>query len=367
MPPPSPSEVFTFPPPFQKALVQDKEGNPKVITNAPVPELSSGDMLVKTIAVALNPCDYKMGAAFPSPGAVIGNDFVGEVVFLHEKTTTRSDFNIGDIVCGLVHGSNPADRSNGAFAQYIRVPADLVLRVPREFKIEHAATLGSGLTTSIIALWEDGLGLKVSPEDPAKEAFPVLVYGASTSMGTMAVQLLRLSGAEPIGTCSPRNFDLVRGYGAKVTFDYADPETPARIKKETAGELEYVLDIITDSDSVACCYASISRFGGHYTCLELNSEDLMLKRRTIEVKFPMAFEVFGKELELSRGYERPASREKHLAAVRRFRMFQKLLDEGKLKAHPVRMLSPGFESILDGLKLLKSGSISGQKLVVPIS
>jgi NADPH:quinone reductase-like Zn-dependent oxidoreductase len=316
--------------------------------------------------VALNPCDYKVGDAFPSPGAVIGSDFIGTVVWIHEKTAT--DISIGDTVCGFVHGANPADGSNGAFAQYLRAPADLVLRVPLGFKVEHAAALGlaGGLATASVALWESGLELEVSPEKPATEPLTVLVYGASTATGTMILQLLQLSGVQAIATCSPHNFDLVRIYGASTVFDYTDPDTPAEIEKQTEGELEYAIDIITDPDSVACCYAAISRFGGRYTCLELCPEELRT-RRIISVKFPLAYEIFRKALELSRGYERPASREKHAAAVHWFKMFQILLDEGKLKAHPVKMLPGGFEGILDGLKALKSGSVSGHKLVVSLT
>ena len=355
-------------PAFQTALVQDKDGKPKVDNNVPVPQLSPGDILVKTTMVALNPSDYKMGATFPSPRAVIGNDFVGTVVGIHEKTTT--DISIGDIVCGLVHGSNPADRSNGAFAQYVRVPADLVLRVPVGFEIEHAASLGLGLAIASVALWEGGLELEVNPEKPkpTTDTVPlaVLVYGASTATGTIILQLLRLSGVQAIATCSQHNFDLVRSYGASIVFDYADPDTPAKIKKQTDGELEYAIDTITDPDSVGCCYASISRYGGRYTCLELCPKEL-LTRRVVSVKFPIAYEIFGKELELSRGYERPASRESRAAAVRWFKMFQALLDRGKLRAHPVKVLPGRFEGILDGLKMLKSGSVSGQKLIVSLA
>ena len=67
-------------PASQTALVQDEDGKPKIVSNIPLPQLSPGDILVKTTMVALNPSDYKMGAAFPSPGAVIGSDFVGTVV-----------------------------------------------------------------------------------------------------------------------------------------------------------------------------------------------------------------------------------------------------------------------------------------------
>jgi len=171
----------------QTALVQDEDGKPKIINNMAFPQLSSGDIMVKTMMVALNPSDYKMGAAFPSPQAVIGNDFVGTVVKVHEKTNT--DIIMGDVVCGFVHGSNPADKFSGAFAQYVRVPADLVLRVPVHSKVEYAASLGLGFATADMALWNGGLELELKPEKPKpstdSKPLVVLLYGASTATGTM--------------------------------------------------------------------------------------------------------------------------------------------------------------------------------------
>ena len=316
-------------PEVQQAIIQDDVGKPKLVNNSRIPKLSPGDILVKTSIVALNHSDYKMGVAFPSPGAIIGHDFVGMVVQIHEKT--RTNIKINDMVCGIVHGSNPADHGNGAFAQYLRVPADLVLRVPESFNIEDAASIGTGVVTACVALWESGLKLKVSPEVPANESFPVLVYGASTATGTMVLQLLALSGVRTIATCSPHNFGLVHSYGADTVFDYADSETPANIKKNTNGELEHALDIITDPDSIACCYASISRFGGQYTSLELCPPALQT-RRAVQSSFPMALEVFGKQLELYGGYERPACEKTRTEAVARLKMFQRLLDDGKLRA-----------------------------------
>lgn len=354
-----------------KALVQDVEGKPVVVDNAPLPKLGPGDVLIKTIMVALNPFDYKMPAASPYKGAVIGNDFVGTVVQIHDDNTR---LRLGDTVCGTVHGSNGADPTNGAFAEYIRVPADLVLRVPASFKLEDAATLGCALGTAVVALWESGgLQLPISPASPASESesasdqVPVLVFGGSTASGTMALQLLRLSGANPlIATCSPRNFALARDYGATSVYDYLDPATPARIRAETGGDLEYALDTITDAGSVACCEAALSRFGGRLATLE-RCPDEMRTRKAVDVDFVIALEVFGREFDLGlEGYRRLASEEKRKGAARWFRVFERLLDDGKLKAHPVKMLEPGFDSIIRGLDLLKSGSVSGCKLVVPL-
>ncbi|KAM7214160.1 Major facilitator superfamily domain containing protein [Rhypophila decipiens] len=344
----------------------------------PIPTLDSpDDMLIKVSHVALNPCDYKMPYAFPTPGAIIGNDFVGTIVAIHpsSQSAVRKRFPLGTTVCGLIHGSNPGDPSNGAFATYIRASASLVLRVPESWKPSDAATLGSGLTTAFVALFAQGpgagLSLPISPDNSGATPLPldVLVYGASTSTGTMAVQLLKLSGARVIAICSPHNFGLVRGYGADFVFDYADPETPSRIRQVTNGELEYALDVIAYTESVRSCQAAISRYGGILTVLEKYDwaqEQNSLRRKTVDVRFPLALEIFGKELKLSNGYERPASEEWRKEARKWFEAYQRLLDEGKLKPHPVKVLESGWQSILDGLEVLKSGSVSGYKIVVPL-
>lgn len=174
------------------AIVENSQGRPTLLGGKPLPPLLPGTLLVKTKAVALNPSDFKMGMSFPVPGAVIGTDFVGEIVQIHNLVgELRPDLNIGDIVCGLVHGSNPGDPGNGAFAEYIRVPASLAIKCPKEMDIVQASTLGVSSATSWISLWEH-LGIPASPSRPNPESFDVLVYGGSTCCGTMAIQLLKL-------------------------------------------------------------------------------------------------------------------------------------------------------------------------------
>ncbi|KAI0890575.1 putative zinc-binding dehydrogenase family oxidoreductase [Annulohypoxylon maeteangense] len=356
----APSSTQT--PKFQRAVTQDVKGRPQIADHVAVPPLQHGSILVKTVAVALNPSDYKMGAAFPTNNAIIGFDFAGIVACVGEGADAH--FTPGDRVCGAVHGSNPAEPGNGAFAEYVRVPADLLLRIPDWLDWAKAATLGTGLATSLLAFWGPGaLRLSATPDNPAEDLFPVLVYGGSTATGTLAIQLLKLSGFNPIATCSPHNFDLVRSYGASAVFNYAAADTAAAIRTHTGARLKYVLDCIADETSVACCYGAIQRAGGFYTALELVPEGTLRKRRAIKASFIMAPEVFGKEVKLSGGYERPASEEKHRVVVRMFAVVQRLLDEGKLRTHPVQMVGPGLEGILEGLELLRSGAVSGKKLV----
>jgi NADPH:quinone reductase-like Zn-dependent oxidoreductase len=208
-------------PAFQRAIIEDENGQPKLNSSVPLPTLAPGTVLIQTEAVALNPSDHKMGSTFPSPGSIIGMDFAGTIVSIHPQTTAEPPLRIGERVCGIVHGSHPTNKSSGAFANYVLARPELLLKLPSGMAIEEAATLGTGLSTNLLSLWHSAaLGLSATPEQPAGKPFPVLVHRGSTATGTLAIQLLRLSGLDPIATCSARNFDLVRGYGASAVFDY---------------------------------------------------------------------------------------------------------------------------------------------------
>lgn len=189
------------------------------------------------------------------------------------------------------------------------------------------------------------------------------MYGGSTATGTIAIQLLKLSGYDPITTCSPRNADLVRSRGASAVFDYTLSDVAATIRAHTNGRLKYALDCIADLHSVSVCYGAIQRIGGRYASLELVPDELLGKRRAVKPAFVMAPEVYGSEIKLSRGYERPSNAENQNLAVRLFKVLQRLLDEGKLIAHPTQIVEGGLDGVLAGLELLKSGSVSGKKLV----
>ncbi|KAI1506100.1 zinc-binding dehydrogenase [Biscogniauxia marginata] len=350
----------------QCALVQNSVGEPVLAYDVAIPELHPNTILVKTVAVAINPADYKMGSRFTTPGVIIGADFAGEIVRLDAKAAElRPDLSVGDLVCGLVFGSNPAEPDNGAFAEYLRAHAAFVHKVPKHMDPKEAAALGVGLATAALSLWH-ALKLPGTIEKPIAAADTpvyVLVFGASTASGTMALQLLKLSGFTSIAICSPKNFTLVKSYGASHVFDYNDENLVEHVQRLTANKLEYALDCITDSFSVATCYAAMARTGGRYVSLELCPADIRPKRRAIQHDWVFAAEVFGKSISLGQGYERPASPELYQFAVYWYKVFQGLINEKKIRSHPLRVLGSGLENIKDGIHLLKTGSISGEKLV----
>nr|A0A2L0P0L5.1 RecName: Full=Trans-enoyl reductase TwmE; AltName: Full=Wortmanamides biosynthesis cluster protein E [Talaromyces wortmannii]AUY61973.1 TwnE [Talaromyces wortmannii]QBC19713.1 TwmE [Talaromyces wortmannii] len=352
-------------PTSQRAVQQDGNGKLHVANNAAIPSLLPGHVLVKTYAVALNPSDYKIQKNFPIPGAYVGIDFSGTVV---QVANDVDSINPGTEVFGAAFTFSSAHRlANGAFAEYVRVRADLLFRIPSEQQCQNdgdltlfkAATLGTAMSTCLLSLWSpDALGLVGKPEEPvlSEKPIPVLVYGGSTSVGTIAIQLLKLSGYDPIATCSPRSFDLVRSRGASNVFDYSSADVALKIKTHTGGRLKYALDCISDVASVATCYAAIQRPGGRYVSLEYIPDELLAQRRAVRPNFVLSAELYGEEIVLGEeAYDRPANREKHQLAVQNVGMLQRLIDSGGLKTHPTEEIEGGLEGVVKGLVALAGG------------
>lgn len=132
----------------------------------------------------------------------------------------------GDRVAGFVFGNlnHPEYPSFGALAEYVIGEADISLKVPDSLSFEDAATLGTAVTTIGQSLYQS-LGLKL-PTKPSKEKIPILIYGGSSAMGSLALQMAKLSGYKVITTASPKNFDFVKAMGADEIFDYVRPAHP---------------------------------------------------------------------------------------------------------------------------------------------
>jgi len=161
---------------------QGDEG--ELTTNRAVPEVSSPeDVVIKIESAALNPVDVFMrdtGGFVREWPIVLGCDVAGTVHAVGEES--GQTFCLGDRVwaytsLGLKH--------SGGFAQYCKVPDALVGRVPLGMSFDSACTIGVGFFTAALLVTE--LGADV--ED--MKNCPVLVYGASSSVGQYAVQLAK--------------------------------------------------------------------------------------------------------------------------------------------------------------------------------
>ncbi|KAK6208280.1 hypothetical protein QIS74_10590 [Colletotrichum tabaci] len=344
------------------AVVQGDDGHLRIDHGVPMPVPKPNELLVQVKAVAINPCDHKMYERFPAPGAIDGCDFSGVVVGLGADVKT---FRTGDRVCGAVHGSNPLRTEVGSFTEYTVAESEFTLKVPPDMSFQEAVGLSvTGLSTLGMALIK-GLALPGTPEEPSAKPLTVLVHGSSSSVGTLALQLLRLMGHVPIATCSPKNFEHAKKHGAEEVFDYNDETCAAKIKAYTRNSLSYVLDPFTDAKSVALCFGAMGRAGGRYECLEMYPP-YATDRKSIKVHFTMGMGILGHRLDLDYGYERDEDPAMRAWGMEWYRSLQWLLDQRKLRPHTLKELPGGFQGILEGIDMLKNKQVSCEKLIVTI-
>ena len=118
-----------------------------VLDIRPLPKLRPGYLLVKVVAVAINPSDVLMiDLKIAPPGSLAGADYAG--VVLEVGSNVQRDFKPGHRVCGASRNVDPRQPENGTFAEYIVAKADLQLRIPSAMGFEQAASLGvTTLTT----------------------------------------------------------------------------------------------------------------------------------------------------------------------------------------------------------------------------
>lgn len=345
-------------PSSQKALVIQSKGVAELVTDRKIPTLRNGYILVKTVAVALNPTDWKHIDFLPKEGALVGCDYAGTVVEVGSGVTTK--WEKGDRIAGAVHGSSHLEPEDGAFAEYIVAKGDVQMPIPKNLSFEEASTLGIGITTVGQALYQS---LKLPlPTEPAKDSFPILIYGGSSATGTLAIQYAKLSGLTVVATASTRNFALCKSLGADAVFDYNDPTCAEQIKKFTDNKLKYAMDCISIESSAAICADALSSSPGsiYTTLLPIKSP-----RSDVESKNTLAYSLFGEEV-LFGDRNVPASKEDFEFGKMFWALATKLLGEGKIKVHKPTVRSGGLGGVLSGLQELKENKISGEKLVYVI-
>ena len=127
----------------QKAIVIQSRGIARLVSDSPIPKLRDDFILVKNVAVAINPTDWQHIDGEGQPGATVGCDYAGTVIDVGPAVT--KSFAKGDRVCGFIHGSNGDNHEDGAFAEYVTAKGELQIPIPDGMSFEEAATLGVGM------------------------------------------------------------------------------------------------------------------------------------------------------------------------------------------------------------------------------
>jgi NADPH:quinone reductase-like Zn-dependent oxidoreductase len=182
------------------------------------PTPAADEVLVKVLAVSVNPADWRSMRAKPffsratlgllrPKHRIPGVDIAGRVEAVGSDVT---QFTPGDEVY-----ANLLDHGSGGFAEYVSVPVEVMSFKPANLSFEEAAAVPMAGVTAL-------QGLRHHGEIQAGQR--VLINGASGGIGTFAVQIAKSYGSEVTGVTSTRNIDLVGSLGAAHVVDYTTTE-----------------------------------------------------------------------------------------------------------------------------------------------
>jgi hypothetical protein len=115
------------------------------------------------------------------------------------------------------------------------------------------------------------------------------------------------------------------------------------------------------------CYQCLGRTGGKYTALEPYAEFLHTRPRTVVPDWVLGYTVLGQAVSWPEPFTREADEELREFGVDWFRTVQRLLDEGTIKPHPIKIVNGGFEGVADRLELLRQKQVSGHKLICVVT
>jgi NADPH:quinone reductase-like Zn-dependent oxidoreductase len=202
---------------MMSAIVQDRYGPPEVLSlrPVPVPEPGKGEVLIRVMASSLNMYDSHMTTGMPRMARLIagplrprhrtpGADVAGVVERVGAGVTA---FVPGDEVFG--------DIGSGSFAERAVASEGRITHKPAEVTFPQAAAVPLAGVTALQGLRDIG-GLR-----PGQR---VVVNGASGGVGTFAVQLAKVMGAEVIAVCSSGKVDTARSLGADRVLNYTSED-----------------------------------------------------------------------------------------------------------------------------------------------
>jgi len=220
-----------------KAVIINGHGSPEVLKLKEVekPEPNNDEILIKVEVGTVTRGDVILRKLHPilvlpmqlfgvKRKQIPGHEFSGEVEKVGRDVSL---FKEGDHVFGTTTGL-----SVGANAEYVCMPeknrSGVLAIKPGNVTHEEAAALPIGGMTALYLLQKGDI----------QSGQRVLIYGASGSVGTYAVQLAKHFGANVTGVCSTKNIDLVKSLGADHVIDYT---------KEDYSQIGQSFDLIFDA------------------------------------------------------------------------------------------------------------------------
>lgn len=272
---------------MMKAMLINRENGDLVWSDVEKPVAKEGEVMIKIRAAALNRADLlQRKGTYPSPKGWpewMGLEVSGDVCEVGEKVTK---WKIGDAVCALLGG--------GGYAEYVAVPEDMVMPIPKGLTYEEAASLPEAYATCYLNLFIEG-GFK-----PGETLF--FPAGAS-GLASVGIPMAHAFGAYVITSVLTTEIkERIAHLPADVVIDSSKENTVEIIKRES--ENGHPIDIAIDclaGETIGqafpyvnegCRWVLISTLDGITTTIPLravltkgiNLKGSMLRKRTVQEK-----------------------------------------------------------------------------------
>jgi NADPH:quinone reductase-like Zn-dependent oxidoreductase len=232
-----------------RAVVYTKYGPPDVLQLEEVarPTPKDDEVLIRIHATTVNRTDCGFRKAEPfivrffsgllrPKKRILGSELAGEIEAVGAAVT---EFHQGDRVFGV-------KPDFGAHAEFVCMREDAALAtMPTGSTFEEAAAVCDGAILALASLRRTGL----------RSGQRILIYGASGSIGTAAVQLAKYFGADVTAVCNTKNVETVQSLGADEVVDYTKDDFTAN------GETYDVIFDAVGKTSFGRCRHSLKRDG----------------------------------------------------------------------------------------------------------
>ncbi len=268
-----------------KAVIHEKYGLTNVLKLKDIdkPKPKDDEILVKVFATTVTAADVRLRSSdfpplfwlparlmfglFRPKKKILGHELAGIVEEIGKNVTK---FKVGDSVFGTTTMLN-----TGAYAEYVCLPqkwkSGVVALKPKNLNYQQAAALPIGAMTAMYLLEKANL----------KNGQNVLIYGASGSVGSYAVQIAHQKRARVTGVCSSSNFKMVKSLGAENLIDY---------KKKDYSKSGEKFDIVFDTvgKTTKSKAKKVLKTGGNFVSVKMltkeKDEHLMLIKEMAEKK-----------------------------------------------------------------------------------
>ncbi|KAJ5437412.1 Polyketide synthase enoylreductase [Penicillium cf. griseofulvum] len=255
-----------------------KAGSPLQVDDAPLPTAGPGELVIKNAAIAINPLDCHMqdsGVFVKQWPAIFGCDIAGEV---YEVGKNVERFEKGNRVIGHAINLTSGRSKDGAFALYTVIPANKAAILPDEISFTDGVVVPFALEAAVcvLSLKEPGfampgvntpaLGLPYpSLEEAPSTGKTLVVYGGSSSVGSMTTQIATAAGIHVIAIAGAHNFEFSKRCGAAEVFDRNDTSLVDKVidaVRNNGREFVGIFDAIGTPETYAHDITILGQLGG---------------------------------------------------------------------------------------------------------